>query len=170
MDKIQKQEFVKDTHDKLAGVPILLVVNYKGLTVPEMNELRGKVREAGAVFKVAKNRLVKIALEKTDYSELTDLFTGATAIAYSDDDVVSVSKAIVDFAKTNEHLEILGGGIGEKRLDDAAVKALSKMPTLDESRSKLIGLLNAPATKIASVLQAPARKMVGVVSEYSKKA
>lgn len=169
MEKIKKQEFVKSEHAKLANVPILLVVNYKGLTVSEMNVLRSKIREVGAVFKVAKNRLVKIALENTEYSGLNDLFTGATAIAYADDDVIGVAKAIVDFAKTNKKLEILGGGIGQKRLNEAGVQALSKMPSLDESRSRLIGLINAPATKIVGVLQATPRKVIGVVSEYSKK-
>jgi len=169
VDKLQKKQFVEQTNEKFNNISILLVLGYQGLTVPKMEELRGKVRDAGATCQVAKNRLVKIALEGTSYNGISDLFTGPTAIAYSEGDPVGVAKAVVDFAKDNEKFSILGGGFGDKILNDAGITALSKMPSLNDLRAKIIGLLNAPATKIVGVLQAPARNVVGVVGAYSKK-
>lgn len=142
---------------------IVIVTHYKGLSVDEMNMLRGRVREAGAGFRVTKNRLTRLALKGTPYEALADLFTGPTAIAYSDDPV-SVAKAAVDFAKKNEKLVILGGAFGQQQLDADGVKALSTMPSLDELRAQLVGLLNTPATRIAGILQQPGGGLARVLN------
>lgn len=141
----------------------MVITHYSGLTVKEMGDLRNKMREAGASFKVTKNRLTRLALEGTKYKDLSDMFTGPTAIAYSEDPVAA-AKVSVAFAKTNEKLIILGGGLGDKTLDANGVKALAALPSLDESRANLVGLLNAPATRIAGVLQAPAGQLARVLN------
>ena len=156
---------MKDVFDNTA---LVVVTHYKGLSVAEMTDLRSQVREAGASFKVTKNRLVKIALEGTTYSSLADSFTGPTAIAYSDDPVAA-AKAAVDFAKKNDKLVILGGALGEQMLEADGVKALADLPSLDDLRAKIIGLLNAPATKVAQVVQAPASQLARVLNAYANK-
>jgi large subunit ribosomal protein L10 len=146
----------------------LIVTHYSGLTVAEVSELRGQMREAGATFKVTKNRLTKLALADTPYAELTDLFAGPTAIAYSDDPVAP-AKVAVKFAKSNDKLIVLGGGMGTEVLDKGGVEALATLPSLDELRGKLVGLIQAPATKIAGVLAAPGGQLARVVQAYSAK-
>ncbi len=146
---------------------MVVVTHYSGLTVVEMEDLRGQMREAGAGFKVTKNRLTRLALEGTDFQGLTDMFTGPTGIAYSND-LVAAAKVAVNFAKKNDKLVILGGALGKEILDVDDVKALSTLPSLDESRAKLVGLLNAPAIKIAGVLQAPAGQLARVISAHAE--
>ena len=156
---------VASLHQTFEDVSIVVVTHYSGLTVAEMGELRDQMREAGAVFKVTKNRLTRRALEGTKYQPLDSLFTGPTAIAYSDDPVAA-AKAAVNFSKTNDKLIVLGGALGEKQLDLATIKSLASLPSLDELRAKIIGMLGTPASRIACVLQAPAGQVARVIGAY----
>jgi large subunit ribosomal protein L10 len=133
-----------------------------------MQKLRGQMKQAGATVKVAKNRIAKIALEGTDVASISDLLQGPTLIAYSSDPVAA-AKVAVDFAKGNEKLVILGGAMGKTTLNPDAVKALATLPSLDELRARLVGLINAPATKIAQVVNAPAAKLARVFGAYAKR-
>ena len=168
MDRSQKADAVADLNATFKESGVVVVTRNLGLSVAQSTDLRTKMREAGASYKVAKNRLAKIALEDTDYAGLSDLLTGPTALATSTDPVAA-AKAAVEFAKTNDKLEIVGGSMGGQMLDEAGVKALASMPSLDELRGKLVGLVNAPATKIAQVVNAPAAKLARVFGAYSTK-
>ncbi len=168
MDRAKKQELVTTLHDTLSSTGVIVVAHYSGLSVAKMTELRRQMRQAGGQVKVAKNRLVKIALEGTDVSGISDLFAGPTVIAYSDDPVTA-PKIAVEFAKDNENLVILGGSMGPTVLDTDAVKSLASLPSLDELRGKLVGLIQAPAGKIAQVVNAPACQLARVMSAYSQK-
>ena len=165
MDKSQKKELVSFMHDVLSDAASVVVVNYSGLTVAEITDLRAQMSEVGANFKVTKNRLTRLALKDTDYEGIADLFTGPTAIGYASDPVAS-AKVLAKYAKDNETLEILGGGMGSIVLDIDGIKALAALPSLDELRGKLVGLLQAPATKIAGVTQAPAGQLARVFGAY----
>lgn len=165
MDKSQKKELVSFMHDVMSDAASVVVVNYTGLTVAEMTDLRAQMSEAGASFKVTKNRLTRLALKETDYEGIADLFTGPTAIGYASDPVAS-AKVLAKYAKDNEKLEILGGGMGSTVLDVDGIKALASLPSLDELRGKLVGLLQAPATKIAGLTQAPAGQLARVFGAY----
>jgi len=147
----------------------VIVTHYKGMTVAEMTDLRGQVRAAGGKLKIAKNRLAKRALDGTVYGPIEALLTGPTALAYAKDPV-GVPKVLVQYAKKNEKLQILGGGLGSVLLDPAAVTALAELPSLDELRGKLIGVLQAPAQRIAAVLQAPGTQLARVLQAYADKA
>lgn len=147
-------------------VSLVVVTRYKGLTVAEMTDLRGQMREAGAGFKVTKNRLTRLALAGTEFAGIGEMFTGPTAIAVSKDPVAA-ARVACGFAKKNDKLEIVGGALGKMVLDPAGVTALSKMPSLDELRGKLVGLLQAPATKVAGVVQAPAGQLARVFAAYA---
>ena len=144
---------------------LLVITHQSGLTVSEVTQLRRRMRDAGAGYKVCKNRLVRLALEGTKFEALSPMFTGPTAIA-SSIDPVAAAKVCVDFAKDNEKLVIIGGALGENALDVDGVKALAKLPSLDELRAQLIGLVQAPATKVAGVVQAPAGQLARVFSAY----
>lgn len=168
MDQAQKREAVAALKDVFSGASSVVVAHYSGLNVAQITDLRRRMRNAGASFKVTKNRLTKLALDGTPYNQIADLFTGPTAIAYSDDPVAP-AKVAVEFAKGNENLIVLGGAMGETRLDIGGVKALAELPSLDELRGQLIGLLNAPATKIARVLQAPAGQLARVLAAQGAK-
>ena len=166
LDRAQKEAAVAALNTVFSQAGLIVVAHNTGLTVAEMSELRSKMREAGAAFKVAKNRLTKLALRGTPYEPLTDLFVGPTAIGYSED-VLSAAKVVVGFAKRNDRLVVLGGAMGATRLDLDGVKALAALPSLDELRGTIVGLLNAPATRIAGVLQAPAGQMARVLGAYA---
>jgi large subunit ribosomal protein L10 len=146
----------------------VVVSQYTGLTVADMTSLRGKMRAAGGGVKVAKNRLVKLALQGTDVAHIADLFKGPTVIAYSSD-AVAAAKVSVDFAKANEKLVILGGAFGRTNLNPDGVKALASMPSLDELRAKLVGMIVTPATRIAQIVAAPAAQVARVVGAYARK-
>lgn len=165
MDRAQKEAAVAGLNQTLGGVNLVVVTHQTGLTVYESMTLRRKVREAGAGFKVTKNRLTRLALEGTKFQALQSLMTGPTALAFSEDPVAA-AKVCVEFAKQNEKLTIIGGALGEQLLDVNGVQALAKLPSLDELRGKLVGLLQAPATKVAGVLQAPAGQLARVMSAY----
>ncbi len=167
MDRVAKEQMVSDLHSVFDGANVVVVTHYSGLTVGELGVLRGQMREAGARFKVTKNRLTRLALAGTKFEGLSDMFTGPTAIAYSEDPVAA-AKAAVNFSKENAKLIVLGGGMGEEMLDVDGVKALATLPSLDELRGKLVGLINSPATKVAGVLQAPAGQLARVMSARAK--
>lgn len=168
MDRTQKQDWVGALHGTFEDVSLVVVTHYSGLTVKEMTDLRTKMRAAGASFKVTKNRLTRLALAGTDYEGLADIFTGPTAIAFSKDPVAA-AKVAVDYAKTNDKLVILGGSLGDKALDVNGIKALATLPSLDELRARLVGMLQTPATRIACVLQAPAGQMARVLRAKAEK-
>jgi len=146
----------------------LIVTHQNGLDAAEVHELRQKVRGAGASYKVTKNTLISLALAGTKFEPLKSLFTGPTAIAYSADPVAA-AKVIVEFAGKNDKLQIIGGALDDTQLDVAGVKALATMPSLDELRGKILGLVQAPATKIAGVLQAPGAQVARVLGAYASK-
>ncbi len=168
MTRLQKKNLIDATNVKLSNANIALVVHNNGLTVAQVSELRRKMREVGAEFKVAKNRLVKIAVKGTPLESISDLLKGPSAVATSSDPV-SVAKGLVDFAKSNEKLVIIGGAFGSQKLDVKAVENLAKLPSLNELRAKIVGILQTPATRIAGVLQAPAGQVARVVSAHASK-
>jgi len=165
VDRAQKEAAVAGLNQTFGQVNLVVVTQQSGLTVHESMTLRRKVREAGAGFKVTKNRLTRLALEGTKFQALQSLLTGPTALAFSEDPVAA-AKVCVEFAKQNEKLTIVGGALGEQLLDVNGVQALAKLPSLDELRGMLVGLLQAPATKVAGVLQAPAGQLARVMSAY----
>ncbi|MEL7690374.1 50S ribosomal protein L10 [Citromicrobium bathyomarinum] len=168
MDRSQKTDAVAQLNNVFNEAGVVVVTRNLGLTVAESTDLRSKMREAGATYQVAKNRLAKIALKDTDYAGIEEYLSGPTALAYSEDPVAA-AKAVVEFAKTNDRIEVVGGSMGSQVLDEAGVRALASMPSLDELRGKLVGLVNAPATKIAQVVNAPANKLARVFGAYAAK-
>lgn len=165
MDRAQKERLVADLNKILQDMTLVVVTHQKGLTVAEATDLRRRIRAAGANFKVSKNRLTRLALEGTKFQALQSLLTGPTAVAYSTD-AVAAAKVCVEFAKKNDKLTIIGGALGEQALDVEGVKALAMLPSLDELRGKIVGLLQAPAVKLAGVTQAPAGQLARVFSAY----
>ncbi len=168
MDRAAKKELVTTLNGILKDTTVVVVAHYSGLNVTQMQNLRKQMKQAGAAVKVAKNRLAKIALEGTDAAVIVPLLRGPTLIAYSGDPVAA-PKVATDFAKTHERFVILGGAMGKTALDANAVKALAALPSLDELRARVIGLIEAPATKIARVINAPAAKVARVVQAYAEK-
>lgn len=168
MDRSQKADAVAQLNAVFNEAGVVVVTRNLGLTVAQSTDLRLKMRDVGASYKVAKNRLAKIALKDTAYEGMADMLTGPTALGYSTDPVAA-AKAAVDFAKTNDKLEIVGGAMGGQVLDEAGIKALASLPSLDELRAKLVGLVNAPATKVAQVVNAPAAKLARVFGAYGAK-
>lgn len=168
MDRAEKKAFVTTLQDVLQQTSVVVVAHYSGLTVAQMQALRKQMREAGATVQVTKNRLTKIALEGTELASVAGLLKGPTLLAFSQDPVAA-PKAAVAFAKDNEKLVILGGAMGKTALNPDAVKSLATLPSLDEMRAKLIGLIQAPATKLAQLTTAPASKLARVVKAYADK-
>lgn len=163
MDRQGKETLVSDLNAQLKGANTVVLGHYRGLTVGEMTNLRADMRAAEGHVVVVKNRLLKIACKGTPFENITDMMTGPTAIAFSED-VVAAAKITQAFADKNKAFEIIGGAMGDKRLECADVKALSSMPSLDALRSKLIGLIQAPATKVATLAQAPASKVARITA------
>ena len=168
MDRAAKQELVTTLNGVLKDTNVVVVAHYAGLNVAQMQTLRRQMKQAGAAVKVAKNRLAKLALEGTDAAAIVPLLKGPTLIAYSGDPVAA-PKVATDFAKAHEKFVILGGAMGKTTLDPNGVKALAALPSLDELRAKIVGLIQAPATKIAQVVSAPAAKVARVVQAYANK-
>jgi large subunit ribosomal protein L10 len=168
VERAAKQELVTELNGVFKATNTVVVAHYAGLTVAQMQTLRRQAKQAGTTVKVAKNRLAKIALEGTDVASIGPLLKGPTVIAYSDDPV-GASKVAVDFAKVHEKFVILGGAMGKTALDPNGVKALASLPSLDELRAKIVGLIQAPATKIAQVINAPAAKVARVIQAYADK-
>ena len=168
VDRAEKKEAVAALNEAFKATKVVVVAHYSGLTVAQMQTLRKQMKQAGASVKVAKNRLAKIALEGTDVASIASLLKGPTVIAFSGDPVAA-PKVAVDFAKANEQFVILGGSMGTTALNPDGVKALASLPSLDELRAKIVGLVQAPATKIAQVVSAPAAKVARVVQAYASK-
>ena len=168
MNRSEKTDTVAALNATFNEAAVVVVTRNLGLTVAQSTDLRLKMRDAGAGYKVAKNRLAKIALNNTQYESLSDLLTGPTALATSGDPVAA-AKVAVEFAKTNDKLEIVGGAMGSTVLDVEGVMALASLPSLDELRAKLIGLVQAPATKVVQVISAPAGQLARVFGAYAAK-
>ncbi len=168
MSRSEKETEVKNLNESFSNNELIVVTHYSGLSVESLTELRGNLRSEGASFKVTKNALAKLALKGTKFEAIEGLFSGPTGVA-SSQDPVAAAKVAYKFAKDNDKLVILGGALGDIVLDVAAVEALAKLPSLDALRSKLVGLIQAPAQKLASITAAPARDLVGVTKAYSEK-
>ena len=168
MNKEKKQNYISEMTTQFDKSEAVIVTHYQGLTVTQLDELRAKMREHGIIFKITKNRITKLALEKTRCKDLSDLFSGPTAVALSKDAITS-AKILTNFSKENKNLKILGGIMGDDILDVAGVKNVATLPTLDEARAKIVGILRSPAQKIASILLAPASKIAILALEKSKK-
>jgi len=168
MDRAQKKEAVAELKQTFNETSVVVVTRNLGLSVAQSTALRNRMRDAGARYKVAKNRLALIALEGTRYQPIGDLLTGPTALATSEDPVAA-AKAVVEFAKTNDRLEIVGGAMGDTILDVNGVKALAELPSLDELRAKIVGLIQAPASKIARTINEPGAQLARVFGAYGAK-
>ena len=168
MNKNQKKQYIQDMTAQFDKTEAVIVTHYQGLTVTQLDELRKKMREHGIKFKITKNRITKLALESTKCKELSKLFTGPTAVALSEDAITS-AKILTKFSKENENLKILGGIMGADILDVAGVKNVATLPSLEEARAKIVGILRSPAQKISSILLAPASKIAILALEKSKK-
>lgn len=169
MDRTQKHAFVADFQARLSNAETVIIAHYRGLTVKNMQELRRTMRAEGAEVQVAKNRLAKIAMADTPFKGIADMLTGPTAIAFSSDPVAP-AKIAQAFAKDHEKWVIIGGAMGEKRLEAADVKALASMPSLDELRGKLVGLVQAPAQQLVGLSQAPAGQIARLVAQKPESA
>ena len=169
MERSQKEKLVETLHHALAETTCVVITHQTGLTVAEVTELRRQMRAAGASYKVTKNRLARRAIAGTKFEQIASLFTGPTAIAMSRDPVAA-AKVAVEYANRNEKLRIVGGSLGDRQLDAAGVKSLATLPSLDQLRAKLIGLVQTPATRVAVVLQAPGSQVARVLDAYAKKA
>lgn len=168
MDRSQKEELVTSLQQALSEIACVVVTHQTGMTVEEVTDLRRQMRAAGAGFKVTKNRLARRALAGTKFERLSPMFTGPTAIAFSRDPVAA-AKVAVEFANKNDKLRIIGGGLNEQQLDAEGVKSLATLPSLDQLRARLLGMLQTPATRIAAVLQAPGGQIARVLSAHAKK-
>jgi large subunit ribosomal protein L10 len=169
MDRSQKADLVAELKNVFTETSVVVVTRNLGLSVAQSTDLRLKMRDAGAQFKVAKNRLALIALEGTKYGPIGDMLTGPTALATSSDPVAA-AKVAVEFAKSNDRLEIVGGAMGDTVLDVAGIKALAELPSLDQLRGTLVGLIQAPATKIARIVSEPGAMIARVTGAYAAKA
>jgi large subunit ribosomal protein L10 len=163
VDRAQKRELVTKLNEQWKSSGVLVVAHYKGMTVAQMTEFRKRVKEAGGVVQVTKNRLAKLALDGTDMAAVADLLKGQTCVAYSSDPV-SAARVSIKYAKENDKLVILGGAMGKTRLDGAGVQALADLPSLDELRAKLVGLIQAPASKIARIVKEPGSQLARVLA------
>ena len=168
MNKQKKQEYIKEMTDQFDKSESVIVTHYQGLTVSQLDDLRKKMREHGIKFKITKNRITKLALGNTKMKDISNLFNGPTAVALSKD-AITTAKILTKFSKENQNLKILGGIMGKDLLDVAGVKNIATLPTLDEARAKIVGILSSPAQKIASILLAPCSKSAILALEKSKK-
>ena len=168
MNKERKKNYITEMTAQFEKSEAVLVTHYQGLTVKQLDELRSKMREHGIKFQITKNRITKIALENSRCKDLANLFTGPTAVALSDD-AISSAKILTKFSKDNKNLKILGGIMGKDILDVEGVQNVATLPTLEEARAKIVGILRSPAQKIASILLAPASKIAILALEKSKK-
>ena len=168
LSKEQKKNYISEMETQFQNNEAIMVTHYQGLTMSQLDELRAQMREHGIKFTITKNRITKIALEKTKCKELSNLFTGATAVAFSDDGIIS-ARILSKFAKTNGNLKLLGGIMGEEVLDKAAVQNVANLPTLDEARANIVGILATPASKFVSILLARSEKMSNLSPENSEK-
>ena len=168
MNKEQKKNYINEMETQFQDNQSVLVTHYQGLTMTQLDELRAQMREHGIKFKITKNRITKLAIEKTRCKELSSLFTGATAVAFSSDAIIS-ARILSKFAKNNENLKLLGGIMGNEVLDQAGLQNVANLPTLDEARAKIVGILATPASKFVSILLARSEKMSNLTPENSEK-
>ena len=168
MSKEKKQNYIKEMSTQFDKSEAVIVAHYQGLTVKQLDDLRKQMRKHGIIFKVTKNRITKLAIEKTKCKDLSNLFTGPTAVALSEDAITS-AKILTKFSKDHQNLKILGGIMGNDILDVAGVQNVASLPSLEEARAKIVGILRSPAQKIASILLAPAQKIAILSLEKSKK-
>lgn len=168
MDRAEKRELVADLHATFKDVSLIVVTRQSGLTVAQVNDLRRRMRDSGARYKVAKNRLARLALEGTQFEGLAPMLEGPTALSWSEDPSAA-AKVLVEYAKKNEKIEIVGGALLGQIFGAEGVENVSKMPSLDESRANLVGLLQTPAQRVATVLQAPAGQLARVFNAYAEK-
>ena len=169
MDRAEKEALIEELKEDLGGAAVVLVTRQSGMTVGEAADIRGKMRDIEATHRVAKNRLVKIAVEGTPFEGVSDLLTGPTTLTYHQEDPVGPAKALIDYVKSNPKVEIVGGAMDGKMLDAAGVEQLSKLPGKNELRAKIAGLLKAPEGKMAGVLKAAPAKVIGVIKAYEDK-
>ena len=167
MNKTKKKEYIKEMTTYFDKSEAVIVAHYQGLTMTQLDELRSKMREHGIIFKITKNRITKLALEKTKCKDLSNLFTGPTAVAFGEDAILS-ARILSKFAKDNENLKLIGGMMENEILDQAGVMNVANLPTLDEARANIIGILNAPASKLISILLAHSKKMSSLTAENSE--
>ena len=168
MTKEQKKVYIDEMSKQFENSKAVMVTHYQGLTMPQIDELRSKMREHGIIFKITKNRITKLALEKTRCKDLASLFNGPTAVAFGEDAIIS-ARILSKFAKDNENLKLIGGIMENEVLDQAGVQNVATLPTLDEARANIIGILNAPASKLVSILLARSEKMGSLSAENSEK-
>ena len=168
MNKEKKQNYIKEMSTQFDKSEAVIVAHYQGLTVKQLDDLRKQMRKHGIIFKVTKNRITKLAIEKTKCKDLSNLFTGPTAVALSEDAITS-AKILTKFSKDHENLKILGGIMGNDILDVAGVQNVASLPSLEEARAKIVAILRSPAQKIASILLAPAQKIAILSLEKSKR-
>ena len=168
MNKEQKKNYITEITSQFESSEAVLVAHYQGLTMVQLDELRSQMREHGIIFKVTKNRITKLALEKTKCKDLSNLFTGPTAVAFGKDAIIS-ARILSKFSKGNENLKLLGGMMGTEILDQAGVQNVANLPTLDEARAKIVGILTAPASKLVSIFLARSEKMGSLSTENSEK-
>ena len=167
MNKEQKKQYIDEMSNQFDKTEAVIVTHYQGLTVAQLDDLRKKMREHGIIFKITKNRITKLALEKTKCKDLSNLFTGPTAVAFGEDAIMS-ARILSKFAKDNENLKLIGGLMDNEVLDQAGVEKVANLPTLDEARANIIGILNASASKIVSILLAHSEKMSNLAPEISE--
>jgi len=168
MNKEQKKIYISEIATQFENSEAVLVTHYQGLTMTQLNELRSKMREHGIIFKITKNRITKIALEKTKCKDLSNLFTGPTAVAFGSDAIMS-ARILSKFSKDNENLKLIGGLMGTEVLDQTGIQNVANLPTLDEARAKIVGILATPASKLVSILLARSEKMSILTPENSEK-
>ena len=167
MSKDKKQMYIEDMKTQFDNSQAVIVAHYQGLTVNQLDELRAQMREHGIIFKITKNRITKLALEKTKCKDLSNLFTGPTAVAFGEDAIMS-ARILSKFAKDNDNLKLIGGIMDNEVLDQAGVQNVASLPTLDEARANIVGILNAPASKLVSILLAYSEKMSSLSAENSE--
>jgi large subunit ribosomal protein L10 len=168
VDRTEKREFVSELNQALAATSMVVVTRNAGLTVAEVTDLRRRMGAAGATYKVAKNRLTNLALDGTPFGGIKAMLAGPIALAYATDPV-AVAKTAVEFAKTNEKFVLVGGSLGSQTLNADGIKALAELPSLDELRARLVGMISTPATRIAGILQAPAGQLARVFGAYARR-
>ena len=167
LTKDQKKNYISEMTTQFENSKAVMVTHYQGLTMIQLDELRAKMREHGIIFKITKNRITKLALEKTKCKDLSNLFTGPTAVAFGEDAIMS-ARILSKFAKDNENLKLIGGIMDNDVLDKAGVQNVASLPTLDEARANIVGILNAPESKLVSILSARSEKMSSLSTENSE--
>ena len=167
LTKEQKKNYISEMATQFENSKAIMVTHYQGLTMTQLDDLRAQMREHGIIFKVTKNRITKLALEKTKCKDLSNLFTGPTAVAFGEDAIMS-ARILSKFAKDNENLNLIGGIMDNEVLDQAGVQNVASLPTLDEARANIVGILNAPASKLVSILLAHSEKMSSLTAENSE--